>query len=73
VRISSGGASDANALLVQGVEVVNIANGTERAHEPQERVSVVALEGMLDVALSLLDAAAAEPAGPAAPSSDAAR
>jgi tripeptide aminopeptidase len=62
VRISSGGASDANALLVQGIEVVNLANGTERAHEPQERVSVEALEGMLDVALALLAATAAEPA-----------
>jgi tripeptide aminopeptidase len=58
VRISSGGASDANALLVQGVEVVNLANGTERNHEPGERVSVEALEGMLDVALALLDVAA---------------
>jgi tripeptide aminopeptidase len=58
VRIASGGASDANALLVQGVEVVNLANGTERNHEPGERVSVEALEGMLDVALALLDAAA---------------
>ena len=58
VGILSGGASDANALLVQGIEVVNLANGTERNHEPQERVSVEALEGMLDVALALLDAAA---------------
>jgi tripeptide aminopeptidase len=66
LRISSGGASDANALLVQGIEVVNVANGTERAHEPEERVSVAALEGMLDVALALLDAAASEPAAPAA-------
>jgi tripeptide aminopeptidase len=72
-RISSGGASDANALLVQGVEVVNVANGTERAHEPQERVSVAALEAMLDVALALLDETAREPAGPAAPSPIAAR
>jgi tripeptide aminopeptidase len=72
-RISSGGASDANALLVQGVEVVNVANGTERAHEPQERVSVAALEAMLDVALALLDETAREPAGPAAPSPVAAR
>jgi tripeptide aminopeptidase len=56
--ISSGGASDANELLSQGVEVVNLANGTERNHEPGERVSVRALEGMLDVALSLLDSAA---------------
>jgi tripeptide aminopeptidase len=58
VRIVSGGASDANALLGDGVEVVNLANGTERNHEPGERVSAVALEEMLDVALALLDAAA---------------
>jgi tripeptide aminopeptidase len=38
---------------------VNLANGTERNHEPTERVSVAALEGMLDVALALLDEAAA--------------
>jgi tripeptide aminopeptidase len=58
VRIVSGGASDANALLADGVEVVNLANGTERNHEPGERVSVAALEQMFDVALALLDAAA---------------
>jgi tripeptide aminopeptidase len=63
VRISSGGASDANALLTQGFPTVNMANGTERNHEPGERVSVSALEEMLDVALALLDEAAAlEPA-----------
>lgn len=59
VRIVSGGASDANALLVDGIEVVNLANGTEKNHEPGERVSAAALEQMLDVALALLDAAAA--------------
>jgi tripeptide aminopeptidase len=58
VRISSGGASDANALLAQGFQTVNLANGTEYNHEPGERVSVVALEEMLDVALALLDGAA---------------
>jgi tripeptide aminopeptidase len=58
VRISSGGASDANALVAQGLPVVNLANGTERNHEPGERVSVLALEQALDVALALLDAAA---------------
>jgi tripeptide aminopeptidase len=67
VRISSGGASDANELLAQGVEVVNLANGTERNHEPGERVSVAALEGMLDVALALLDAAAEDPSPDASP------
>ena len=56
-RIPSGGASDANALIAQGLDVVNLANGTEQNHEPGERVSVEALERTLDVALALLDAA----------------
>ncbi len=34
----------------------NLANGTEHNHEPRERVSVAALEGMLDVTFALLDA-----------------
>lgn len=55
VRISSGGGSDANTLIAKGLPMVNLANGTERAHEPGERVSVAALEQMLDVALALLD------------------
>jgi tripeptide aminopeptidase len=59
VRISSGGASDANALLSQGFHMVNLANGTERAHEPGERVNVAALDEMLDVALALLEETAA--------------
>ncbi len=58
VHISSGGGSDANALIAQGFATVNLANGTERNHEPGERVSAVALEEMLDVALALLDEAA---------------
>jgi tripeptide aminopeptidase len=65
VQIASGGASDANALLAQGFPTVNLANGTERNHEPGERVSVAALEEMLDVALALLDEAAALPPGAA--------
>jgi tripeptide aminopeptidase len=56
-RIATGGGSDANALAVDGIECVNLANGTERNHEPTERVSVQALESMLDVSLALLDAA----------------
>jgi tripeptide aminopeptidase len=59
VRISSGGASDANALIAAGLCTVNLANGTERNHEPGERVSVQALEGMLAVALALPGALAA--------------
>jgi tripeptide aminopeptidase len=58
-RIATGGGSDANVLVAQGFECVNLANGTEHNHEPTERVSVAALEGMLDVCLALLDEAAA--------------
>jgi tripeptide aminopeptidase len=57
-RISSGGGSDANALLAAGFETVNLANGTERNHEPGERVSELALEQMLDVTLALIESAA---------------
>jgi tripeptide aminopeptidase len=58
-HIVTGGGSDANALQAAGFECVNLANGTERNHEPTERVSVAALEGMLDVAFELVQAAAA--------------
>jgi tripeptide aminopeptidase len=57
-RVATGGGSDANALEALGFPCVNLANGTERNHQPDERVSVSALEGMLDVALALLDEAA---------------
>ena len=57
-RIVTGGGSDANALQTQGFACVNLANGTERNHEPTERVAVAALEDMLDVAFALLDTAA---------------
>ena len=55
-RRTTGGGSDANAFEVAGLHCTNLANGTERNHEPTERVSVVALEGMLDVTFALLDA-----------------
>ncbi|HET9094446.1 MAG TPA: M20/M25/M40 family metallo-hydrolase [Solirubrobacteraceae bacterium] len=56
---SSGGGSDANALRSAGLPCVNLANGTEHAHERTERVSVAALEANLDLMLALLDEAAA--------------
>jgi tripeptide aminopeptidase len=65
VRISSGGGSDANALIAKGFQTVNLANGTERNHEPGERVSELALQQMLAVALSLLDEVAALAPDPA--------
>lgn len=57
-RIASGGGSDANALIAAGFPCLNLANGTERAHQVDERVSVTALEGMLDVVLTLVQESA---------------
>jgi tripeptide aminopeptidase len=55
--IVSGGGSDANAFIENGFPCLNLANGTERNHEPDERVSVDSLEGMLEVALALVEQA----------------
>ncbi len=58
-RILTGGGTDANAFLTRDFPCTNLANGTEHNHEANERVSVAALEGMLDVTLTLLDVLAA--------------
>jgi tripeptide aminopeptidase len=55
--IATGGGSDANALRAAGFPCTNLANGTERNHEPGERVSIDALEGMFEVAIALVDEA----------------
>jgi tripeptide aminopeptidase len=57
-HIVTGGGSDANAFVVEGFRCTNLANGTERNHQPDERVSVDALEGMLEVAIALVEEAA---------------
>src|SRR5918996_3126003 len=57
VYINTGGGSDANALAVAGLQVLNVANGTERNHEPGESVTVEALEKMLDVTLAIVEEA----------------
>lgn len=58
-HIVTGGGSDANVLEAAGFSCVNLANGTERNHQPDESVSVAALNDMLDVTFALLDGAAA--------------
>ena len=57
--IVTGGGSDANAFQARGFECLNVANGTEGAHQPDERVTVHALETMLDVALGIVHHSAA--------------
>jgi tripeptide aminopeptidase len=57
-HIETGSGADANALVSAGFTCVNLANGTERPHQPDERVSIAALDGMLDVTFALISAAA---------------
>jgi tripeptide aminopeptidase len=54
VHATTGGGSDANAFQAKGFRCLNVANGTEANHTPDERVSEAALEKMLDVAFRLL-------------------
>jgi tripeptide aminopeptidase len=56
--INTGGGSDANVLIAAGLPVLNVANGTERNHQPDESVTVDALETMLDVTLAIVEASA---------------
>jgi tripeptide aminopeptidase len=56
--VTTGGGSDANALIAAGLPMLNVANGTEANHQPDERVTVEALDRSLDVALAIVDHAA---------------
>jgi tripeptide aminopeptidase len=55
---TTGGGSDANALVAAGLPVLNVANGTEGNHQPDESVTAEALETMLDVTLGIVEASA---------------
>ena len=54
VYINSGGGSDGNIFVAAGLTVVNLANGTEGNHQPDESVTVNALERMLEITVSLI-------------------
>jgi tripeptide aminopeptidase len=56
--VATGGGSDASVLIAAGLPVLNVANGTERNHQPDESVTLEALETMLDVALGIVDRSA---------------
>jgi len=56
--VTTGGGSDANALIAAGLPMLNVANGTERNHQPDESVTVEALETMLDVTLGIVQRSA---------------
>jgi tripeptide aminopeptidase len=53
--VTTGGGSDANVFNAAGLQCLNVANGTAHNHEPDEFVTVEALESALDVALTLVE------------------
>jgi tripeptide aminopeptidase len=56
--VSTGGGSDANVFVAAGLPVLNVANGTERNHQPDESVTVDALERTLELTLGIVAASA---------------
>jgi tripeptide aminopeptidase len=58
VYINTGGGSDANALIAADLPGLNIANGTKGNHQPDESVTVDALETTLDLTLAIVAASA---------------
>jgi tripeptide aminopeptidase len=53
----SGGAADANIFNERGLACLNLANGMQDIHTPDERITVDDLEGMVKVTLALVEAA----------------
>ena len=53
----SGGAADANIFNERGLACLNLANGMQDIHTPDERITVEDLEGMVEVTLALVDVA----------------
>jgi tripeptide aminopeptidase len=51
---STGGGSDASVFNARGLPVLNVADGSERNHEPDERIGVRALERLLDLVLAIV-------------------
>ena len=62
VRTATGGGSDVNALLLNGVDCVLLANGTRGPHTPDECVAARNLDTMLQVCEGILAEAADNPA-----------
>ena len=56
-HITTGGGADANAFQTNGFPCTNLADGTEHNHEPSERISDDALEGLFELAIALVDEA----------------
>ena len=56
-EVSTGGGSDANALIAGGYECVLLANGTEANHTPSESVAAERITQMLEVCEAIAELA----------------
>ena len=57
VNVFSGGGADANVFNERGLPCVNLGNGMVDIHTPDERIAVADLDGMVEVTLSIIEAA----------------
>lgn len=55
--VEANGGADANVFNARGLATVNLANGMQHIHSPQEQISVEDLEAMVGVTLELVEAA----------------
>jgi tripeptide aminopeptidase len=53
----SGGAADANVFNERGLRCLNLANGMQEIHTPEEHIAVEDLDRMVEVTLALIDVA----------------
>jgi tripeptide aminopeptidase len=64
-EVSTGGGSDANALVARGFDCVLLANGTDANHTPEESVAAQRISEMLGVCEAIAEISAAETAADA--------
>jgi tripeptide aminopeptidase len=55
--LATGGGADSHLFNERGIPCVNIANGMELIHTPDERIAVADIEAMVDVTLALVEGA----------------
>jgi tripeptide aminopeptidase len=54
---ATGGGADAHIFNANGIPCVNVANGMELIHTPDERIAAADIETMVDVTLALVEGA----------------
>jgi tripeptide aminopeptidase len=57
--VATGGGADAHVFNANGIPCVNMANGMDHIHTPQESIAVADVEAMVEVTLALVEGARA--------------